>query len=128
LVGLAFILVVAGCGGGSSSAPTRDSRTPTDPSAGELPPLSPELAKGRDVFIAQNCGNCHKINGAALKGTKGGAMGPDLGKVGSEPTHTVAWISDHIKDPKVHKPMSKMPGYEKKISQPSRALASTWRV
>ncbi len=115
LVGFAFTLIVAGCGGGSSArSGTSPTEAPTKGGPGESP-LPPELAKGRAVFEKLNCGNCHMIHGTAIKGKKGFG-GPDLGTVGADRTHTAAWISDHIKDPTVHKANSKMPKYEGKIS------------
>ena len=116
LLGVGLCGVVVGCGGGSSSSPagTQPTEAPTRGGPGDSP-LPPELAKGRAVFEKQDCGNCHKIHGNAVKGKKGGNA-PDLGTVGLDRSHTAAWIADHIKDPKVHKPMSNMPPYEKKIS------------
>jgi cbb3-type cytochrome oxidase cytochrome c subunit len=45
----------------------------------------------------------------------GGNRGPDLGKVGGESDHTVAWLTEHINNPKAHKPDSRMPPFEGKI-------------
>jgi len=116
LLGVGLYGFVAGCGGGSSSSPagTQPTEAPTRGGPGDSP-LPPELAKGRAVFEKQDCGNCHKIHGTAIKGKKG-MMGPDLGTVGLDRSHTAAWIADHIKDPQSHKAMSKMPKYKDKIS------------
>jgi mono/diheme cytochrome c family protein len=42
--------------------------------------------------------------------------GPDLGKVGANPDHTVEWLIAFIKNPKASKPQSRMPGFEGKLS------------
>ena len=44
-------------------------------------------------------------------GNRGGPGGPDLTHVGSNPEHTAQWLADHIRDPKSHKPQSRMPTY-----------------
>jgi cbb3-type cytochrome oxidase cytochrome c subunit len=41
--------------------------------------------------------------------------GPDLSKVGAQ--HPRDWIADHIRDPKSHKPESRMPPFADKLSQ-----------
>lgn len=43
----------------------------------------------------------------------GGGPGrpPDLSKLGADPEHTVEWIAEHIRNPKAHKPESRMPAY-----------------
>ena len=35
--------------------------------------------------------------------------GPDLTKVGAEPERTKQWLADHVRNPKSHKPQSRMP-------------------
>jgi mono/diheme cytochrome c family protein len=42
-------------------------------------------------------------------GGPGRNRGPDLGKVGQDPNHTVEWLMEQVRDPKSHKPDSKMP-------------------
>jgi hypothetical protein len=42
--------------------------------------------------------------------------GPDLGKVGANPDHTVEWLVKFIKSPKSVKPQSRMPDFETKIN------------
>jgi cbb3-type cytochrome oxidase cytochrome c subunit len=41
--------------------------------------------------------------------------GPDLSKVAADATHTTEWLADHIRDPKKHKPESRMPGFADKL-------------
>ena len=56
---------------------------------------------------------------------RGGMGGPDLTKVGAEPEHTKQWITDHVRNPKAHKPQSRMPasGPEKISDSDLSALA-----
>jgi cbb3-type cytochrome oxidase cytochrome c subunit len=41
--------------------------------------------------------------------------GPDLASVGRDPTHSVEWLMEHVRNPKAHKPDSRMPPYVGKI-------------
>jgi cbb3-type cytochrome oxidase cytochrome c subunit len=43
---------------------------------------------------------------------RGMGRGPDLGKVGENPEHTEQWLADHIRNPKSHKPQSRMPPFD----------------
>ncbi|MGE5191155.1 MAG: c-type cytochrome [Deltaproteobacteria bacterium] len=43
--------------------------------------------------------------------------GPDLGKAGANPEHTVEWLMAFIKNPKAGKPQSRMPPFEGKLSE-----------
>jgi len=45
-----------------------------------------------------------------------GGRGPELTKVGANPTHTVDWLAGHIRNPKTHKPDSRMPSFADKLS------------
>jgi cytochrome c2 len=49
--------------------------------------------------------------------------GPDLGKVGQDPAHTVEWLMAYIRDPKSRKPDAKMPPQGKINDQDLRAVA-----
>jgi cbb3-type cytochrome oxidase cytochrome c subunit len=43
--------------------------------------------------------------------------GPDLGQVGADTAHTPQWLAEHIRNPKAHKPQSRMPPFgENKIN------------
>ena len=77
---------------GCNKAPAGDAATPT-------------AAPGKAIFEASNCGNCHGP----------GKNAPNLTKIGAE--KDAAWIVAHVKNPKVHNPGSRMPGYEGKISE-----------
>jgi mono/diheme cytochrome c family protein len=71
--------------------------------------------KGKAVFAANNCGNCHALNG------QGGGKAPDLSKIGGE--HDATWIAAHVKDPKTHNPNSKMPAFDKLSEDDLKALS-----
>ena len=47
-----------------------------------------------------------------------GGRAPNLAKIGADPKHTKAWISEHIRDPQSHNEMSKMPKFEGKLKGP----------
>src|SRR5687767_6292028 len=96
---LAFILFLAAIGCGSSEPPVVN--TPMSPMGGGPP-------TGNKVCDT-HCLNCHAAQ-------PGGAprKGPNLAKVGS--TRTPEWLTDHVKNPKTHKPESGMPEFGSKLS------------
>src|SRR5579872_2166704 len=49
-------------------------------------PAAGNIASGKKVYAANNCANCHAINGT------GGSGGPDLSTIGLDKTHTAAWF------------------------------------
>jgi mono/diheme cytochrome c family protein len=65
------------------------------------------LEKGKAVYAANNCANCHSLNGA------GGRGGPDLTKVGAEEGHTAEKLAEYVKQPAAG---SRMPAFAGKIS------------
>lgn len=69
-----------------------------------------EFAAGKKVYNAQDCSKCHSVDASAGRG-----KAPNLGTAGKE--HNAEWIAAHIKNPKTHSPMSRMPAYEGKISE-----------
>jgi mono/diheme cytochrome c family protein len=74
---------------------------------------------GRNVFDAHNCQRCHSIgdgDGMMAGGGRRRNKGPDLSHVGRDSSHTVAWLMDHVRDPKSHRPNSRMPPYGDKMS------------
>jgi mono/diheme cytochrome c family protein len=74
---------------------------------------------GQKVFAANGCARCHSLGAGAGPGHK-----VDLSRVGADPSHTVEWISEHIRDPKSHRPDSRMPAYANRIpAQDLRVLA-----
>jgi mono/diheme cytochrome c family protein len=84
----------AGAGSGSGSG-TQTAGAGSD--AKDKPP-------GVVAFESANCNNCHATAGSAKTGR---GMGPDLTKVGAK--RDKEWIVAHVRDPKSHNPMSRMP-------------------
>lgn len=74
----------------------------------ELPPLTKaQLAgakEGKKVFMTMGCTSCHTVNGS------GGHVGPNLSGEGLK-GHSVAWLTQQIRDPKSHDPKSVMPPF-----------------
>jgi mono/diheme cytochrome c family protein len=70
-----------------------------------------KIATGRTVYGAKGCGRCHSLGG------QGGRMGPDLTRTGADPQHTPQWLVEQVKNPKSHRPGSRMPAYEGQISE-----------
>jgi mono/diheme cytochrome c family protein len=78
---------------------------------------------GQQIFD-QNCAKCHSTSESAAQAEpppgEGGKMGgrrrgPNLSHVGADQAHTPDWIATHIRDPKAHKPDSRMPSFESKL-------------
>jgi mono/diheme cytochrome c family protein len=67
------------------------------------------FAAGRKVYDALDCSRCHSLGGGPGGGKRG--RGPNLAHVGADPGHTVAWLSEQIRDPHSHRPNSRMPDY-----------------
>jgi ubiquinol-cytochrome c reductase cytochrome b subunit len=81
-------------GGGSAEAPA----------GGEKKPSAGEIGKGEQVFQANGCPGCHKVNG------QGGSVGPELsGSTLSGKDRK--WLVDQVTDPKSHDPNSIMPPF-----------------
>lgn len=81
-------------------------------------------ASGKRVYDSLDCSRCHSMGGSAGGGMKKRGPGPDLSRVGANPSHTVEWISEHVRNPRSHRANSRMPGYEEKISREDlRSLA-----
>jgi mono/diheme cytochrome c family protein len=142
---LGLVGLLAGCHKTGAPSPSVPSGGAT--ASGDFDTESGPFAAGKKLFVANNCFRCHAINGVRGpaggggppgpgpggppkgegppgRGMRGGPRGPDLGKVGADPEHTVAWITEHIRDAKAHKPDSRMPAFEGKISDEElRALA-----
>jgi mono/diheme cytochrome c family protein len=95
-VALSAILLAAGCAKNDGSA---NATAPADPAL---------IAAGKSVFASNGCANCHAVAG------QGGSKAPDLTHVGAE--HAPQWLVEHVKDPKVHNPSSRMPAFQGKIS------------
>jgi mono/diheme cytochrome c family protein len=110
LIGIGFLIVGTGC----------KKSTPSSAVATVMPSPS-----ARPIFD-QNCAKCHTLPGSApsADGKGGRGKGPDLTRVGADSTHTVDWITEHIRNPKTHKPDSRMPSFDGKLTPADiRALA-----
>lgn len=70
---------------------------------------------GAQVFLAQHCNTCHKIEGS------GGDLAPDLTHVGSRRTRD--WILDQINNPRAHKADSIMPSFAQLSETDKQSLA-----
>ena len=60
-----------------------------------------DAINGKDIFTAQKCVLCHKIDGS------GGVLGPDLTAVGTR--RNAAWLYEYLPKPQAAKPENKMP-------------------
>lgn len=76
-------------------------------------------SRGREVFVREGCGNCHRFRELG----NGGA--PDLSDVGSR--RTAAWIGIQITDPAAHDPASRMPPFPRIRGFDLRSLISFLR-
>ncbi len=65
------------------------------------PVVKGDAINGKDVFTAQKCVLCHKIDGS------GGVLGPDLTAVGTR--RNAAWLYQYLPKPQATKPENKMP-------------------
>ncbi len=87
----------------------------TPPAGGNAgnPGNAPTTSGGRKVFNDHNCGRCHSLDGGQGGGRGKRGNGPDLSFVGAK--QDAQWIIEHIRNPKSHRPNSRMPAYEGKI-------------
>ena len=53
-------------------------------------------------------------------------MGPDLTRVGADPTHTPPWLVEHVKNPRAQHPSSRMPAFEGRISDQDLAALGAY--
>jgi ubiquinol-cytochrome c reductase cytochrome b subunit len=65
---------------------------------------SGRVQKGEELYQAQGCTACHKVNG------QGGVVGPDLSDEGNK-GRSADWLAAQIRNPKAHDPSSIMPPY-----------------
>ena len=97
------VTLTAGCG--PNDKPTANNGNTPYPqgnqtAAADTGPKPPGVV----AFETARCNNCHATAGSAKTGR---GMGPDLTKVGAK--RDKDWIVAHIRDPKSHNPMSRMP-------------------
>ncbi len=62
-----------------------------------------EAVEGAMIFIANDCGSCHKLNGI------GEELGPPLNGIGER--ESKQWIEDHFEDPRKYTKDSIMPAF-----------------
>lgn len=134
------LIVLVGCGPKATDSPAGPSTAQSDntptatPNSGPAPDganataptadaanVPAQFAAGRKVFDSNGCARCHSLGeGGTPQGPPESGprrpKGPDLSQVGANPAHTVPWIEEHIRNPKSHKPESKMPAFAEKIS------------
>lgn len=67
-------------------------------------PSAEEIGKGKQVYQANGCSGCHKVNG------QGGSIGPELSG-GTLRGKDRQWLADQITNPKSHDPNSLMPAF-----------------
>jgi mono/diheme cytochrome c family protein len=110
LAGLAGVaLLVLGC---NKQADTTSEGTPPPGGPGGPAAVKPAANATAEEMFQQQCVKCHRPAGQA-GGPKGKMGGPDLTKPAEDSAHNTAdWIAEHIKDPKAHNPMSRMPKFE----------------
>jgi ubiquinol-cytochrome c reductase cytochrome b subunit len=82
--------------------------------AREVKALSPELARGMEVYEGQGCSACHVVKG------RGTAAGPDLSRVGT--SRDKEWLKQFLKNPSAVKPGSPMPPYPQLPEEQMEAL------
>jgi len=90
----------------AESAPVQDGQTDSE---------SQKVAAGRKVYESLDCARCHSL-GAGPGGAVKKGRGPSLSHVGADAGHTVQWLSEQIRNPKSHRPNSRMPAYDRKVN------------
>ena len=101
LAGACLLAAMIGCGKSDPTAPE-----------GLMDPGSMGGTPTGNAVFDKNCLGCHAASASAGGGLK--RKGPNLAKVGAE--RNVEWLSDHVKDPKTHKPGSGMPEFASKLT------------
>lgn len=94
-------------------------------------PSTPELARGRDAFLASGCGSCHQIRGLEEGAAKaGGEIGPDLTHIGSRLSlgaatlpNGIGPLSGWVAGSQRIKPGNRMPSYHHLDGNTLTALA-----
>ena len=91
---VSYLMSLAGSGAGAGESP----------SGVEKKPSAEEIDKGKQVFQANGCSGCHKVNG------QGGSIGPELSG-GTLKGKSRQWLADQVTNPKSHNPNSIMPAF-----------------
>jgi mono/diheme cytochrome c family protein len=101
-----------------------ESRRDAAPAGSRTVPVAAEAdrSSGAIALFQANCARCHSAGGDSAGGGRRGGRGPNLSRVGAK--RTADWLLDHMRNPTVHNPNSKMPSFEGKISEDDlRSLA-----
>jgi mono/diheme cytochrome c family protein len=102
-----------------------DSGRDAGPPASRTVPVATQADRSSAAVASfrANCARCHSAGGDSPGGGRGGrGQGPNLSRVGAK--RTADWLLDHIRNPTVHNPSSRMPSFEGKISEDElRSLA-----
>jgi predicted Zn finger-like uncharacterized protein len=120
----------------AATAPKEGSKAtaPEPPMGEELPPpagkesaeaVPMQVMAGKNIYDSLDCSRCHTIGTTSAGGFRKEPRGPSLARVGADTNHTVEWLSQQIRDPRSHRPGSRMPPYgEDKLSRENlRSLA-----
>jgi mono/diheme cytochrome c family protein/uncharacterized protein YbaR (Trm112 family) len=95
------------------------------PGASRTVPVAAEADRSSAAvaLFQANCARCHSAGGDSAGGGRGGrGRGPNLSREGAK--RTADWLLDHMRNPTVHNPNSKMPSFEGKITEDDlRSLA-----
>ena len=71
----AFMLVLAGCGGGESASPEPETVEGENPVTTQTEPAAEgDAENGKKIFASAGCGSCHTLEDAGTSGT----IGPNL--------------------------------------------------
>jgi mono/diheme cytochrome c family protein len=68
------VLVLAGCGSGTTVRPVAETVVGKTPSAPKQQPVKGDATAGKNVFISTGCGGCHTLKAANSHGN----VGPNL--------------------------------------------------
>jgi mono/diheme cytochrome c family protein len=76
-------------------------------------------SRGREVFVREGCGNCHRFRELG----NGGA--PELSEIGSR--RDAAWIAVQVRTPAAHNPATRMPPFPRITGYDLRSLVAFLR-
>jgi mono/diheme cytochrome c family protein len=139
-VGLGLVLCLGallGCGRDEPPPTLNKGRPPLpenfDPATAGQPKVPPEFAGARKIFDA-HCGKCHSTDPRAAAFDRGnrppgqGMKGPNLGKLGADPSHTRQWVMNYVRDPQAQNPKARMPKFAGRISDDDLSALADYLV
>lgn len=119
-IGIGLITVVAFVGltlaGFTSSPQNSKAASPAIATLALSGKLSSSAQEGKSLFQSLGCFGCHSVNGS------GGIAGPDLSNESMKGRNR-DWLIEQIKNPKSHKPKTRMPAYATLNDQQLNQLA-----